>query len=441
MIVTIDGPAGTGKTTVAKKVAERLRFAYFDTGAMYRAVTWLVLQKEIDLNDTPAIQRMLDGFSFRITEENGSKHYFVGATEVTEAIRSREVTARVSEVAALLTIRQALSKIQRAFAAQGNSVFEGRDMGSVIFPNAEIKIFLTATPEVRAERRLAELIGKDPQLAKTLDHKKMREELMRRDEIDSTREHSPLICPKDAFSIDTSNLSIDQVVALILEYKAKHKIKFPKGNLLYRTILTLAKLFFKFFYRHKVYGLEHFSLGGAIIAANHASFFDPPIGAISSPQEVHFLARESLFKFKPFGALIRALNSHPVRGDAGDVAVFKLITQLLKEGKKVLLFPEGRRETSDQLEEIKPGISLLITRTGAFIQPLYIHGTFQIWNRFRKFPKLWGKTVGVFGSPIRYETFAHLEKREAHEALAKQIASSLSQLRKWYEAGAQGTPP
>lgn len=206
-------------------------------------------------------------------------------------------------------------------------------------------------------------------------------------------------------------------------------------------MLASARGFFRLFYRHKVYGREHFVPGGAIIAANHASFFDPPIAAISSPEEVHFLARESLFKIPIFGSIIRALNSHPVRGDAGDIAVFKLLTTLLKEGKKVILFPEGTRESKDELEEIKPGLSLLITRAGAFVQPLYIHGTFQIWNRFRKFPKLCGRTASVFGSPIRYETFSHLEKRAAQEALSQAVALALTQLRTWYEAGAHGSPP
>lgn len=214
-----------------------------------------------------------------------------------------------------------------------------------------------------------------------------------------------------------------------------------KGNLFYRTILFLARAFLTIVYKHRVYGRENFSPGGAIIASNHASFLDPPIAAISSPEEVHFLARESLFKSKLFGALIRALNSHPVKGDGTDVAVFKLIATLLKEGKKVILFPEGTRESSDKLEEIKPGMALLISRTGTFVQPLYIHGTFNVWNRFQKYPKLSGKTASIFGKPIRYEPFAHLDKREAQEAFSREVARSLTALRAWYEAGAQGTPP
>ena len=217
MIITIDGPSGTGKTTVAKRVAERLRFSYFDTGAMYRAITWFALQKKIDLKDEKAIRELLQAFAFRIEEKNREKRYFVGSTDVTEAIRAQEITARVSEVSALLPIRQALWKIQRDFAAHTpNALFEGRDIGSVVFPNAEKKFFLTARPEVRAKRRRDELLAKNPNLSKALDPQKMLDEIMRRDTYDSTREHAPLTCPKDAVVVDTSDLSIDQVVEKIL---------------------------------------------------------------------------------------------------------------------------------------------------------------------------------------------------------------------------------
>lgn len=219
MIVAIDGPAGTGKTTVAKRVAERLRFAYFDTGAIYRAVTWVVIQREIDLKHEEALREVLESLLFRIEERVGERRYFVGTVDVTEAIRSPEVTARVSEVSALPLVRKALLKIQRDFAARGNVVFEGRDIGSVVFPNAELKIFLTARPEVRARRRLDELLAKNPTYAKKLSPEKMTKELLRRDELDSSREHAPLICPKDAHVIDTSDLTLEQVVDKILQYR------------------------------------------------------------------------------------------------------------------------------------------------------------------------------------------------------------------------------
>jgi CMP/dCMP kinase len=219
MIITIDGPAGTGKTTVARHVAERLHFSYFDTGAMYRAVTWVLLEKKIPLSDLPRIEKVLKNFVFSIQGEGKEKKYFVGEKEVTKQIRCEEVTSHVSAVSALPLVREALWKFQRAFATLEDAVFEGRDMGTVVFPKAEIKIFLTARPEIRAERRLQEIIQKNPEEALGLTHEQMIEEILRRDNLDSKRSLAPLKCPEDAYVIDTSDLSIDEVVECILKYK------------------------------------------------------------------------------------------------------------------------------------------------------------------------------------------------------------------------------
>jgi 1-acyl-sn-glycerol-3-phosphate acyltransferase len=210
---------------------------------------------------------------------------------------------------------------------------------------------------------------------------------------------------------------------------------------LYRAVLFFTWCFFKLFYRHRVYGTENFYSHAAIIAGNHSSFYDPPVLAISWPEEVHFLAREGLFKNPLFGGLIRKLNAHPVSGDASDIGVFKLICSLLAQEKKIILFPEGKRSIFDQLGEFKPGIAMLVARSKSAVIPAYIHGTFKIWSRLHKFPKLWGKTACVYGSPILWSQFAHLDKREAQKALTDQLRESINALRTWYENGAQGTPP
>lgn len=215
----------------------------------------------------------------------------------------------------------------------------------------------------------------------------------------------------------------------------------PNASWIYKTVLFLTWALFKILYRHRVYGYEHFYPKAAVIAANHTSFLDPPAVSISWPQEVHFLARESLFKNPLFGRFIRALNSHPISGDAGDAIVFKTIMKLLDEGRKIILFPEGTRSDNDELGPIKPGIALLISRTNSAIIPAYVHGTYQIWSRQRLFPKLWGKTACVFGTPILWESYAHLEKKEAQKAVADKLRDSILALRKWYESGAKGTPP
>ena len=219
MIITIDGPSGTGKTTVAKEVAKRLRFAYFDTGAMYRAVAWKLLHEKISVDDIPSIEDMLKHFSFRIQETAGEPRYFCGIYDVTQDIRSQKVIKIVSAVAALLPVREALWKVQRDFAAQDDVVFEGRDLGTVVFPNAEVKIFLTANPQVRAKRRLDELKVKNPKEAAKMDQKKMIADMKRRDTLDSTRELAPLKCPEDALQIDTTDLTLNEVVERILSYK------------------------------------------------------------------------------------------------------------------------------------------------------------------------------------------------------------------------------
>ena len=212
-------------------------------------------------------------------------------------------------------------------------------------------------------------------------------------------------------------------------------------HLLYRCVLFMAWAYCKIFYRHRVYGDEHFFKGGALIASNHTSFLDPVLLSISWPEEVHFLARETLFTTPGFGSFIRALNAHPVSGSAGDVAVFRSILELLEEGKKVILFPEGTRAKEDQLGTIKPGLGLLLSRGDAAVIPTYIHGAFSIWNRKRKLPKLWGKTACIFGSPIFYKSFIHLGKKEAQAAIARKLSESILSLRTWYESGAHGTPP
>ena len=446
MIVTIDGSAGTGKSTVAKNVAGRLGLPYFDTGAMYRAVAYLILQKKITLFEKEKIADLLKNFQFEIKVEEGQKRYFASGQDVTKEIRSQAVNHIVSPVAALAVVREALGKITHNFAKKHGGVFEGRDMGTVLFPKAKIKIFLKARSEVCAQRRLEEIIRKSPEEASGLDQEKILEELKRRDAIDSSREIAPLKCPPDAYVIDTSDISIDEVVERILEYRREKDLKpiwlqWKSISFLYRFVLFGSWLLAKVFFRLKIYGLEHFYPKGAIIAANHTSFLDPPLLAVSWPGEVHFLARETLFNNPIFGGFIRALNTHPVSGNTGDVKVFKTICSLLNQGKKIVLFPEGRRSPDGKLEEIKPGMVMLVAKTQTAIIPAYLDGVFEIWNRKQKFPKLFKKTACVFGSPICWDDFKHLDHREARDLMAQKLQEAILGLKKWFEEGAQGIPP
>ncbi|MCP5503862.1 MAG: (d)CMP kinase [Chlamydiales bacterium] len=209
MIITIDGPAGTGKSTTAKKFADAIGFTYFDTGALYRAISWQILETEISYQDEEALSKLLKEFSFHIDVIEGNKRYFVGNKDVTTAIRSKEVTAIVSEVSALKKVRDALKPLQVNFSKEIDVVFEGRDLGTVVFPHAQLKFFLTARPEVRAKRRYRELVQKFPN--QTFSYETILKEIQERDVYDSTREHAPLKQAEDAILVDTSDLTIEEV--------------------------------------------------------------------------------------------------------------------------------------------------------------------------------------------------------------------------------------
>ncbi len=445
MIITIDGPAGTGKTTVAQQVAQRLGLPYFDTGAMYRSFAFVLLHEKIPLSNMKQISKLLTDFSFEIRIVQGEHHYFANGTDVTQVIRSPAVTNLVSPVSALPVVRKALWKIQRRFAQKRGGVFEGRDLGSTVFPHAYYKIFLTARPEVRAERRLAELKNKRPEDVKNTTREQMIQELIKRDNLDSTRALAPLVCPPDAYVIDTSELTLDEVVERVLEYKKKKNNRpawMHKGvSFIYRLVLFGSWIIGKMFYRLKVYGLEHFYPRGAILAANHTSFLDPPIVSTSWPEKVHFLARKSLFRSRWFGGLIRKLNAHPVSGEAGDLGVMKTVIALLEEGQKVVLFPEGTRSETGEVRPLKPGLGLLVSKSKSALIPVYIEGAYKVWDKKRKFPRPFGKIRCVFGSAITWDSVAGLDKKEAQLVLVQRLEEAWKNLKAWLEAGAVGIPP
>jgi len=426
MIIAIDGPAGTGKSTIAKLVAQALRFEHFDTGAMYRTFTWWLMHQSIDPGDASAVEKAIASFDFNIETKGDDKRYFAHGHDVTSAIRSLEVTEHVSKVAAIHYVRAHLVKIQKQFAEKNNAVFEGRDMGSVVFPNAELKIFLTASPKVRAERRLAQLKEKDPNTTTTLE--KVLEEINARDKADRTRHNSPLVEAKDAKVIDTSDLSITEVIEEVIRLWTLHA-PVEKCTLFYRACRGIALGLIKLFYRHKVSGMEKVPRGAAILASNHVSFLDPPIIGTSCPFPVHFFARASLFNGAILRFFISRLNTHPLQYGDHELAAMKMACQLLEEGKKIILFPEGERSFNGNIKKLKPGAARIALRTGAPIVPVYLEGVFNVWPRTRSLPRLLGRTRCHFGEPIDPASYAHLPKKEATEKLNQDLMEAICALR------------
>lgn len=213
MIITIDGAAGTGKSTVAKKVAERLSFAYFDTGAMYRAFAYHVLSNKVDPHNKSLVQDLIGSFDFTFEGVGTHKTYFVNKKDVTTKLRLPDVTDASSVISQYPEVRTNLHEVQKDFAKNHNAVFEGRDLGTVIFPLAEFKFFLRASDQVRAERRHKEMLQKG--IESNFEH--VLEAIRQRDARDESRKVAPLKCADDAHVIDTSHMHIDEVVSKILE--------------------------------------------------------------------------------------------------------------------------------------------------------------------------------------------------------------------------------
>lgn len=214
-IVAIDGPAGAGKSTVTRAFAERLGLIYLDTGAMYRAVTWLVQQRGVDPADGAAVAPLLEHLDLRLsTAAGGGQQVCINGQDVTEAIRSPEVTAQVSAVAAHGCVREALTRQQQAMGARGGLVAEGRDIGTAVFPDAELKVFLTATVAERARRRALDLEQRGFPVPEQAD---LEAQIASRDHQDATRAVAPLTQAADAVELITDGLGIEAVIAQLVQ--------------------------------------------------------------------------------------------------------------------------------------------------------------------------------------------------------------------------------
>ena len=222
-LVAIDGPAGAGKSTVTRAFAERLGLVYLDTGAMYRAVTWLVQQSGVNPQDSDAVEPLLIGLDLTLdTRSGGGQTVLINGEDVSHTIRSPEVTAAVSAVAAHRCVRQALTAQQKAMGAKGGLVAEGRDIGTAVFPDADLKVFLTATVAERARRRALDLEQRGFPVP---DQAELEVQIAERDRLDSTRVEAPLVQADDAMELVTDGLSIDAVIQELVD---QFRIRVPE---------------------------------------------------------------------------------------------------------------------------------------------------------------------------------------------------------------------
>ena len=220
MIIAIDGPAASGKSTSARLLADELNFLYLDTGAMYRCIALSVTEEKVDIYNKLSLESFIVDFNLELNTVDGISNFLINGDSVSEKIRTNAVSKKVSEISAIPSIRKYMVKLQREFAKNNNCVVEGRDIGTVVFPQAEIKFFITASVEVRAKRRQLELYNIGDRIAL----EDLQNDIRARDKYDSERAHSPLKKAFDAIEIDTTKISIDeQVHSMIKNVKLNNK--------------------------------------------------------------------------------------------------------------------------------------------------------------------------------------------------------------------------
>jgi cytidylate kinase len=432
MIIALDGPAGSGKSTIAREVARRLGLRYLDTGAMYRTITLLALEADLVPDRIPEAAHLAAETTFRMEERpNDLSRVFVGEREVSTEIRGRLVSQNVSAVSADSGVRLVLTKKQRAEAARGDVVLEGRDMGTVVVPDADVKVFLTASIEERARRRQLQLEAQGS--SQPLDE--LVADIAARDAYDSGRKVAPLRKADDAVEIDTTGMTISEVVSAICSLAAastnrgerakrwpvSRLFRGPLDRLLYRILYCILAPWVRVLFRVRISGAENIpATGGVVIACNHRSNLDPFFLGCSFPRTIHFMAKAELWNFKPLGWLVEKLGVFPVHRGEVDRGAVQRALEVLNAGAVLGLFPEGRRYREGDLGDIRSGVSMFSLREGVVTIPVVIRGTDRVVrHRIPRFPRV----QVAFGRPLEIPGREVPRRERATETTERLVAA------------------
>ena len=404
---------------------------------MYRAVTLKALRSGINLRDSDKLIELAKQINLDLVPTKTGMKVIMDGRDVGDELRTVRVTDNAHFVASRRGVRAEMLKRQRGLARKlGPLVAEGRDQGTVVFPNAQVKFFLDADDAERARRRYRQMerAGED------ISYEQVLSDMQRRDGRDRPRRTAPLEVPAGAIVIDTSEMSVEQMVNELARHVERIHLAVPEKSV--KTIADYQGLAHRLWYSgcrrvcqvlgSAAFGVRCFgqhnvpAFGGALLASNHQSFLDPMLAGLGLSREVHYMARDSLFRNWAFGWLIRSLNAFPVKRSTADLAAIKEALRRLKRGQLVLLFGEGTRTQDGRIAPLQPGIIMLARKAKVPVIPVVIDGAFEAWPRHHK---LWRfeDIRTKYGQPMTAQQI----KDQGDESAAKILWQRQLQMQDW----------
>ena len=429
--IAIDGPGGAGKSSVAKAVAARLQIVYVDTGALYRTIGMYMLKSGVDLKSKDDVIENLDKFTLDLNFVDGKQVILLDGVDVGDDIRTPEVSMAASCVSAIPEVRQYLLDMQRNIANKQSVIMDGRDIGTVILPDAEVKIFLTASPEARARRRYEELISK----GKDVTYEDVYNAMVERDHNDTNRTIAPCVPADDATILDNSDFdpiqTVDEVVRIITEKqnieKTGENIAAEKDNSLsenafYKKAYKVLAPIFRFVMRLHPHGVENIpKQGGVIFCSNHIGALDVISIAACTTRQVTFVAKKELFSIPLLGKLITALGAIKIDRGGNDIGAIKASVNAAKNGSTVAIFPQGHRYPgiNPATTPKRNGAALIAYRSGCDVIPVCIQMKKGKYCPFRKIDVTFGEVIK--NSSLGFTNGGHDEYEKATDIIFDEV--------------------
>jgi cytidylate kinase len=396
--IAIDGPGGAGKSSVAKAVASELQIIYVDTGALYRTIGMYMINSGIDLKNSQEVINHLGDFTLELKFIDGKQVILLDGVDVGDNIRTPEVSMAASAVSAIPEVRQYLLDMQRNIAENNSVIMDGRDIGTVILPNAEVKIFLTASPEARAKRRYEELIAKGVEIT----YEQVYEEMVQRDSNDTNRSVAPCVPAEDAIILDNSGFNPAETAAAVVKIikdkqaEKENKSDEKKEKTVYMKLHRFLAPFFRFVMRLHPHGLENIPAeGGILFCSNHIGALDVIAIAASTNRQISFVAKKELFSVPLLGKLITVLGAIKIDRGGNDVGAIKASISAAENGGAVAIFPQGHRYPgiNPATTPKRNGAALIAYRSGCDVIPVCIQMKNGKYSLFRKIDVIFGERI------------------------------------------------